>query len=164
MTPTEHSGGRHVVLAVRETLPSPAARRRDRLRERLCELDADGLIDDFEVSDSPKRIRCERAVHREARDRYNEHSQWARDHGVCLRPFFDVRECYATDTGEKGDWIVLPAITVTIYEDGDLAAVYPHADGDDYRSVADGLTALAETATSGSVDDTASAPVTSSTP
>jgi hypothetical protein len=68
------------------------------------------------------------------------------------------------DTGAKGDWIVLPAITVAIYENGDLAAVYPHADGDDYRSVADGLTALAETVTSGPVDDTVSTPVTSSTP
>jgi len=160
MTPTERSGGRRVVLSVRETLPSPAARQRDRLRERLCELETDGLIDDFEVSDSPKRIRCERPVHREARDRYNQYSQWARDRGVRLRPFFDVRECYAMDTGEKGDWIVFPAITVAIYDDGDLAAVYPHADGDEYRSVADGLTALAETATSGSVDDTASTPIT----
>ena len=160
MTPTERSGGRRLVLTVRETLPSPAARQRDRLRERLRELGTDGQVDEFEVIDCPKRIRCERPVDREARDRYDEYSRWARDRGVSLRPFFDVRECYAMDSGEKGDWVVFPAITVAVYETGALVAVYPHADGDDYRSVADGLAALAEADTSGSVDDTASAPIT----
>lgn len=156
MTPTERSGERRVVL----TVPSPAARQRDRLRERLRELGTDGQVDEFEVIDCPKRIRCERPVDREARDRYDEYSRWARDRGVSLRPSFDVRECYAMDSGEKGDWVVFPAITVAVYETGALAAVYPHADGDDYRSVADGLAALAEADTSGSVDDTASAPIT----
>ena len=75
MTPTERSGGRRLVLAVRETLPSPAARQRDRLRERLRELGTDGRVDEFEVIDCPKRIRCERPVDREARDRYDEYSR-----------------------------------------------------------------------------------------
>jgi len=160
MTPTERTGGRRVALYVRETLPTPAARQRDTLRTRLRTFEAEGRVDGFDVSDCPKRIRCENPTDETARDRYLEFAQWARDRGVSLHPSFSTRECYAMDTGEKGEWIVFPAISLAVYEDGDLAAVYPHADGDSYRSVADGLTAIAETDTSGSVDDAPETPVT----
>lgn len=143
MTPTERRGDRRVALYLRETLPAPAARQRDRLRERLSDLERAGRIDGFEVRTCPKRIRREEPDAVEARDRYLAFLRWARDRGASLRPFFDTRECYAADTGELCDWLVLPAISLAVYDDGDLAAVYPHADGEDYRSVADGLAALA---------------------
>lgn len=160
MTPTERTGGRRVALYVRETLPTPAARQRETLRTRLRALEAEGRVDGFDVFDCPKRIRCENPTARDARDRYLEFAQWARDSDVSLHPSFSTRDCYAMDTGEKGEWLVFPALSLAVYEDGDLAAVYPHADGDAYRSVADGLTALAETDTSGSVDDSATASFT----
>lgn len=47
------------------------------------------------------------------------------------------------ETGEMDDWLVFPALCLALYEDGSLAAVFPHADGDDYRSVSDGLDELA---------------------
>jgi hypothetical protein len=143
MTPTERRGDRRVVLSLRETLPEPAARQRDRLADRLRELEAAGRVDSFEVTTCPKRIRREEPADVAARDRYLTFSRWARDRGVRLGPFFATRECYAADTGELCDWIVFPAITLAVYDEGDLVAVYPHADGDDYRSVADGLSALA---------------------
>jgi len=143
MTPTERTGDRRVVLSLRETLPEPAARQRDRLADRLRELEAAGQVDSFEVTTCPKRIRSEAPEAVAARDRYLAFAQWARDRGVRLRPFFATRECYAADTGELCDWLVFPAITLAVYDEGDLVAVYPHADGDEYRSVADGLSALA---------------------
>jgi hypothetical protein len=143
MTPTERRGDRRVALCLRETLPEPAARQRDRLTDRLRELEAAGRVDSFEVTTCPKRIRREDTAAVAARDRYLAFSRWARDRGVRLRPFFATRECYAADTGELCDWLVFPAITLAVYDEGDLVAVYPHADGDDYRSVADGLSALA---------------------
>jgi len=143
MTPTERRGDRRVVLTLRETLPGPAARQRDRLADRLGNLEAAGRVDCVEVSTRPKRIRRENPEDVAARDRYLAFSRWARDRGVRLRPSFSTRECYAADTGELCDWLVFPAITLAVYDEGDLVAVYPHADGDDYRSVADGLSALA---------------------
>ncbi|QLH83523.1 HTH domain-containing protein [Halosimplex pelagicum] len=143
MTPTERRGDRRVVLSLRETLPEPAARQRDRLAERLRELEAAGQVDSFEVTTCPKRIRREDPADVAARDRYLAFSRWARDRGARLRPFFATRECYAADTGELCDWLVFPAITLAVYDDGDLVAVYPHAVGEEYRSVADGLSALA---------------------
>ncbi|WP_123534102.1 HTH domain-containing protein [Halosimplex salinum] len=159
MTPTERTGERRVELYVRETLPAPASRQRARLGARLQEFERAGRIDGFDVVDCPKRIRCESPVHVAARDRYLAFSEWARDSGVCLRPFFGTRECYAMDTGERGDWLVFPALCLAVYEDGDLAAVYPHADGEEYRSVADGLRTLAGEA-SESVGDSDRASVT----
>lgn len=144
MTQTERTGNRRAELHVRETLPAPAARQRARLRDRLSALERGGHVDDFDVYSCPKRIRCENPSAVVARDRYLAFAQWARERGRSLAPSFQTRECYAMDTGEKGEWLVFPAIALAVYDDGDLAAVYPHADGDDYRSVADGLTALAE--------------------
>lgn len=143
MTPTERKGDRRVVLSLRETLPEPAARQRDRLADRLRELEAAGQVDSFEVTTCPKRIRREAPDAVTARDRYLAFSRWARARGVRLRPFFATRECYAADTGELCDWLVFPAITLAVYDGGDLVAVYPHADGEESRSVADGLSALA---------------------
>jgi len=143
MTPTERRGDRRVVLSLRETLPEPAARQRDRLTDRLRALEAAGRVDSFEVTTCPKRIRREDPDAVDARDRYLAFSRWARDRGVRLRPFFATRECYAADTGELCDWLVFPAITLAVYDEGDLVAVYPHAAGEVYRSVADGLSALA---------------------
>ncbi|MFC7138285.1 HTH domain-containing protein [Halosimplex aquaticum] len=160
MTPTEREGDLRAELSVRETLPEPAARQRARLRARLRDLETAGRIDGFDVSDSPKRIRRENPTSVDARDRYLAFTQWARDRGVSLRPSFQTRECYAMDTGEKGEWIVFPAISLAVYDDGDLAAVYPHADGEEYHSVADGLSTLAGTNGDESVEDSGPAPVT----
>ncbi|WP_436924603.1 HTH domain-containing protein [Halosimplex amylolyticum] len=160
MTPTERNGGRYAALYVRETLPAPAARQRSRLRGRLRRLEAEGSIDGFDVFDCPKRIRCENPTAVGARDRYLAFTEWARRNEVSLRPSFQTRECYAMDTGEKGDWLVFPALSLAVYDDGDLVAVYPHADDGGYRSVADGLSALAGTDGSESVGDPGPAPVT----
>ncbi|MFB6141236.1 MAG: HTH domain-containing protein [Halosimplex sp.] len=96
----------------------------------------------------------------DARDRYVTCSEWARERGLSLRPAFGTRECYAMDTGERGEWVVFPALTLAVYEGGDLAAVYPHADGERYRSVGDGLDALAGADGDDTVGDRAPAPIT----
>jgi hypothetical protein len=144
MTPTERTGGRCATLYSRETLPAPAARQRERLSRRLNDLETTDDLSSFSVEAWEKRIRCTGPEDEAARDRYLRFAAWAREYGVRLRPFFGTRECYSMETGEKDDWIVFPAICLAVYEDGDLAAVFPHADGDTYRSVSDGLDELAQ--------------------
>ncbi|WP_415381764.1 HTH domain-containing protein [Halosimplex sp. TS25] len=160
MTPTERIGDRRAELYVRETLPAPAARQRARLRDRLRAFEAEGRVDGFDVFDCPKRIRCENPADVDARDRYLAFTRWARERGLSLAPPFQTRECYAMDTGEKSEWLVFPAISLAVYDDGDLVAVYPHADGETYRSVADGLSALAGADDDDSAEDTEPAPIT----
>lgn len=142
MPPTERTGARRVVLFVRDALPRPAQRRRERVVDDLADLEADGRVDDYEVVDWPKRFARDEDDHQHVRDRYREFSKWARERDVDLSPFFGTRECYSMSTGEKGEWVVLPALALAVYEDGRLSELYPHSDGDRTRSVEDGLDAL----------------------
>lgn len=143
MGPTERTGGRRVELYARGDLPRPADRRRTAVVDRLRVLADDERIAGFDEFTWEKRIRTSGPTDREARDLYLAFSQWADEAGVGLRPFFDTRDCYSMETGEFGEWLVFPALCLAVYEDGDLAAVYPHADGGEFRSVTDCLDLLA---------------------
>lgn len=154
MTPSERTRGTYVELYGRETLPPPAATRRERLEARLTDLSSEGALAGFDVSTWPKRVPHDGDDDADAavRDRYLAFTAWAVEQGVRLTPFFDTRECYSMATGERGEWVVLPALCLAVYEDGDLAAVYPHADGDTYRSVQSGLRSLEERTESDAAD------------
>lgn len=138
-----------VELFVRRDLPRPSRRRADAIDAELRALAAEGDVAEYRQHTWPKRIRvsdCEAA----ARDRYLSFSAWADGAGVSLQPFFDTRERYDTDAETYSDCIVLPTMTVAIFVDGELVAVYPHADGSDTVAVEDGLEALrAEVAAAG---------------
>jgi len=149
MTPTEPSGGSRVALYVRETLPEPAQQRAERVVTRLEGLANDDRIDGYDVFHWPKRIRCDEADCVSGA-RYNEFVRWAQDSGVALTPFFETRDCYSMATAERGEWLVFPALCLVVYENGEMASVFPHADADSYRSVVDCLDALAATATDSS--------------
>ena len=144
MTPTERHRGTRVELYGRETLPPPAAERRDHVAETLRALERQELIDECTVSAWPKRIECASAADPDARDLYLSFQSWAEDNQVRLTPFFQTRECYSMETGDRGDWVVFPAICLAVYEGDDLVSVYPHADGDTYRSVLTGLESLVD--------------------
>jgi len=139
MTPTERTRGTHVELFGRDSLPKPASGRRERIEGRLADLSSAGVIAAFDGDTWPKRVPCDGSAEASIRDRYLAFTAWAERNGVRLTPFFGTRECYCMETGERGEWLVLPALCLAVYEDGDLTAVFPHADGDTYRSVASGL-------------------------
>jgi hypothetical protein len=142
MTPPERTGV-HVELYARETLPSSVRGRRNHVRTRLASLSSDGAIASFDVTTWPKRIPREGA-NPAARDCYVSFEAWAADRDVRLTPFFDTRTCYSKATGDCGDWVIFPALCLTVSENDSLRAVYPHMDGDTDRSVQSGLDALTE--------------------
>lgn len=146
MTPPARTRGTRVECYGRETLPAPVRCRREVVTERLATLVDAGRIDDLDVSAWPKRIPCDGAVDPSARDRYLALRTWASENGVRLAPFFQTRGCYSMETGERGDWIVLPALCMVVYEGDEIETVYPHADGESYRSVLDGLARLEDAA------------------
>ncbi|MEF8883729.1 MAG: HTH domain-containing protein [Haloarculaceae archaeon] len=134
--------GTRARLHVRETLPTPVRGRRERVTDRLSALVADGSLAEFDVVPWDKRIPCDGSGDPETRDAYLAFSGWADSEDVSLSPFFETRECYSWETGERGTWVVLPALCLSVYEGDDLAAVYPHRDGDSYESVWTGIESL----------------------
>jgi hypothetical protein len=133
-----------VALYVRSDLPGPSQHRAEAVLARLRALSGDGPVGDLTHETWPKRVpvaRCDSAV----RDVYLAWSDWARDAGVALQPYFDTRECYCPEAEDYTDWLVVPAIAMSVRVDGDLAAVYPHEDGDATVSVEDGIDALVGT-------------------
>lgn len=137
--------GTRARLHVRETLPQPVRHRRQRVADRLSALVAEGALREFDVVTWDKRIPADGSGDPELRDTYLSFEAWAEERDVSLAPFFQTRECYSWETGERGTWVVLPALCLSVHEDGDLTAVYPHRDGDTYHSVWTGIESLEET-------------------
>jgi len=115
------------VLFTREDLPTPARKRRDAVVQELRRLAERGGLDAFEVVDWKKRVPV--ATASPERARHAEFEAWAGQTGVGLSPFFDTRMCYCTESVTKREELVLPALCLAVYADGDLTTVAPHADG-----------------------------------
>nr|WP_066384709.1 HTH domain-containing protein [Halalkalicoccus paucihalophilus] len=74
-----------------------------------------------------------------------EFEQWATQQGYTLRPAFDWRSTDSAGDGKsQRREIVTPLITLAVYTEGedDLQAVYPHVDGEDVRTIHDGVEML----------------------
>lgn len=132
--------GVRVELYARSSLPSVAQRRRETVERRLDELVDAGHVGALETETWNKKVPLDEPSFE--RDRYAEFEQWAGDVGVSLVPFFDTRDCYSMDTGERGDRLVLPAICLAIYRDETLQTVYPHSTPQGSRTVLDCLNAI----------------------
>ncbi|GGN89008.1 MULTISPECIES: HTH domain-containing protein [Haloarcula] len=139
MQNTECPRTRRAELFVRTELPGPSRKRRTAVETRLQELQCNGVIDGFETTTWAKRIPISGAGDCLERTRYNEFADWARATGACLSPFFGVRTCYSTETGERRKELVLPAMCLAIYEDGELIQVAPFSEDGTPRSIDDCL-------------------------
>ncbi len=133
-----------VELFVRAELPGPSEHRAEAVLSRLQGLAGDGPVDDLTHQTWPKRVPVDRCGS-QVRDVYLTWSNWAHDAGVALQPYFDTRECYCPEAEDYTDWLVLPAMAMAVQVDGDIAAVYPHKDGEATVSVEDGIDALVGT-------------------
>jgi len=154
MPATETAGEIRAELYVRDTLPTPAKRCSQTIIARLERLAADGVVGAYSVTSWAKRLPMSDPEGTDQRDRYNEFSQWARANGVRLTPFFDTRECYSMQTGEKRTELVFPAICIAIYEGDELQTVAPHAAAETAESVNDCLDWLADRQTDESIQRT----------
>lgn len=143
--PTREKGGEvRAELYVRETLPTPAQQCSQTIIARLERLAAEGLLGDYSVTSWAKRLPVGGTDNAPQRDRYDDFSHWARTNDARLTPFFDTRECYSMQTGEKRTELVFPAVCLAIYEDDELQTVAPHATESTTESVRDCLDRLTE--------------------
>lgn len=134
MSTTECPPTRRAELFVRADLPEPSERRLTAVEKRLQQLQCKGVFDEVETTVWNKRVPVEGGDCPE-RSLYNEFAAWASEAGACLAPFFDTRECYSFETGEKRKELVLPAVCLAIYEDDELVQVAPFARGGSPQSV-----------------------------
>ncbi|MGB9932173.1 HTH domain-containing protein [Haloarcula amylolytica] len=147
MSSSTAPGGRRATLFVRSDLPKPSQKRCTAIERELQELVCRGVLDDIETVEWEKRVPLQGPGNGNERDLYNEFADWARGAGVCLAPFFDTRLCYSSTTGEKRRELVMPAVCLAVYEDGDLVQVAPFADAGRTESVEECIEELAETGT-----------------
>jgi len=155
MSQTDYPGERRAVLYVRSDLPAPSEKRRTAVEAELQELTCTGVLDEFETRAWDKRVPVDSGGPCRERDLYNEFSEWAHEADVYLAPFFDTRVCYSTATGNRQKELVLPALCLTIYEDGDLAQIAPFAASGRTESVEDCLDRLAASGSPSQPDTTA---------
>lgn len=136
----------HAVLRLRTLGPSGLNPPQTEVIDRLRTLAEDGPIADLDVDVWGPSMGITQTTDRDpedVRETVAEFRRWATEQGCTLRPAFDWRSAEFEDGREGSDGrIVTPLITLAVYDEGHLRAVYPHVDGDDVRTIHDGVEAL----------------------
>lgn len=133
--------GLELVVYLRESVRSAAAKRQQAVLDRLDALADAGVVEDVTVRRWPKRV----SESSEVLETVRELREAAEERGFRLEPFFQERERAPgvfTGRTETVREVVLPVVCVALYRDGDLRRVYPCADDEACYSVDDGLDML----------------------
>lgn len=138
--------GRHVELWVRGQSPCCVHDAPEETYDRLRRLRGSGAIDSFAIhqwSDAGRTPRTRGVKHTATcHGKVAEFEDWATERGYTLQPGFQVREVKPMIGDSVRRKLVSPVQCLAIYDDDALAAVFPHADGEDSYTVADGLRQL----------------------
>ncbi|MFC7224785.1 HTH domain-containing protein [Halalkalicoccus sp. GCM10025322] len=79
----------------------------------------------------------------ETRETVAEFKQWADEHDCTLRPAFEYHSAKSEAEGENQNGrLVTPLITLAVYTEEDLQAVYPHVENDEVNTIHDGIEEL----------------------
>lgn len=136
---TEPTDTRRVELRVRERTPAPVLETIDDVSARLRRLEAEGTIDEFRV----ESWFTEPAGVDETADTVVErYRSWAEDAGYALEPAFCRREVTSMLSGTPHTKLVVPFVTVAVYDGEQLECVTPCMDGERVVTVDDCLRAL----------------------
>jgi hypothetical protein len=137
----------HAVVRVRTLGPNGLNPPQIEVIDRLQTLADGGPIDelDIDVWGTSMGTTHDNRDPAGTRERVAEFEQWATEQGYTLRPAFDWRSDESADNGKsQRREIVTPLITLAVYTESgnDLQAMYPHVDGEDVRTIHDGVEAL----------------------
>jgi hypothetical protein len=106
----------------------------------LARADVVDEVDVYEVERTPA-VGAEGPRDERAMAAFEEFRAWAEDRDTRLHPAFGTRECYSWEDGHRYTALVVPVVTLAVYNGDDLQAVYPHG-RDPHESVFDGLRAV----------------------
>lgn len=138
-TMTENSV--QVVLRLRTLGPSGLNPPQTEIIDRLQTLSEAGLITDLNTDVWGASMGITRTGERDPvdiRERVAEYKQWADKQGYTLQPAFDWEVTEGEDNGEElSGRIVTPLITLAMYTEEGLQAVYPHVDGTKVNTIQD---------------------------
>lgn len=119
------AAGTTVELWVRRPVCGP----RTTVIDRLGNLRASGLLEDFSVTTWPEEIVLTgRNRQEELLETIEGFEQWAADHGLSLRPPFETRTASLLVGGSE-DVMTTPMMLATVFEEGELVGIYPCTDG-----------------------------------
>jgi hypothetical protein len=133
------------VLRLRTMAPSGLNPPQIEVVDRLQTLSDDGPIAelDIDIWGASMGLTQDDRDPDDIRETVAEFKQWADEQGYTLRPAFEWRSAASKDgiEGQHGR-VVTPLITLAVYTEEGLQAVYPHIDGNDVRTIHDGIEAL----------------------
>lgn len=145
---TESQPRQHTVTLFLRAHPEMGCEQRKRaVLERLDALDAAGQIQDYDVHIWSKEISVSgplegTSYYQHVFEHVSAFQQWARSHSVELNVAFKLQSLECEITDETFQVLTLPSICLAVYENNDLAGVYPHVDGEQVRTINDGLETL----------------------
>lgn len=117
--------GLQVDLYLRDEVTPAVAKQQQRVRSRLEGTVGSGSL---AVHEHPRRVPADDDW--PLYDRYADACAWAADAEVSLSPFFERRESYDPDAGRVREMVTLPVLWLTLSEDTDVRATYPHVNGE----------------------------------
>jgi hypothetical protein len=98
---------------------------------RVSDLESAGIVAETSVDASWQRIRTPEQDSRDgALATYEEFGEWARENGYGLEPAFERRRRSYLGSDAVSEVVVFPVVSLAVYEDTDLEAVFP-CSGDD---------------------------------
>ncbi|MCU4799698.1 hypothetical protein OB920_04860 [Halobacteria archaeon HArc-gm2] len=110
---------------------------------RVRALEGEGVLDEAAVAGEWQRIRTLNEDTRDgAIETYLEFAAWADRNGHSLGPAFERRTRSYLGLDQVDDVVVFPVVSLAVYEDERLQAVFPCSDGDRAYTVRDCLDAF----------------------
>lgn len=135
---------RHTELVV-ETYTRPALLLEpvDAKIETLERLESEGTIEELTHHSWPAEVSVsDHGLYDDVEETFREFDRWAATNEVHIRPPFSIRTRRSTFTGETSTVLVTPVMSLAIYLEDQLAAVFPHSDGDVHYPVSEAIAAL----------------------
>lgn len=136
--------GYRVRLFLRGTVPPEIREQQAETVNRLEELESEHDLP-LEVTAWPRAIDVDPVGMTETYlDLLETFRAWAHAQGCTLTPAVHTKRADSWLSTEQQLSVSLPVMLLALYEGDEIAAVYPHVDGDEVRTVSQGIEALAE--------------------
>lgn len=148
----DHRAGKHisVELFVRTLSPTGARAQQEAVIDRIQQLEAEAVINEFSLTVWGERICPESAAAkrtatgRTVLDRIEEFESWLGRTDIPSESAFETQDIDSAVIDEQYSVVVLPMLCLAVYEDDHLGCVAPWSNAETTHSVVDCLDAVAD--------------------